>query len=166
MAATDVAPWPVKNKAYRAHFLLMNATGDPVTSGTGLDCQVSKDGAAFAAAAATETEIGNGWYYCDLTTTEMNADTVIMVLKSSTSGAKTAHLLVHPVAIDELTGVPTFGAGGSGLEEWMSWLGALSRNLMTQSASTTTLKKNDNTTTQATATVSDDGTTFTRAKFV
>lgn len=165
MASTDVAPWPVKNRAYRAHFLILDATGAPVTGGAGLDCQVSKDQAAFAAAAGTETEIGNGWYYCDLSATEMNADTIIAVLKTSTTGAKTAHMMVHPVSIDELSAAPTFGSGGSGIEEVLSWLLALNRNKITQTSSTTTLFKNDNSTTLSTASTSDDGTTFTRAKF-
>lgn len=166
MAASDVGPWPIKNKAFRAHFLLLDADGDPVTGATALDTEVSKDGGSFVDATNEGVEIGNGWYYTELTSAEMNADTVLLVLKTGTAGAKTAHLMIHPVAIDELSGVPAFGAGGAGIEETLSWLLALSRNLMTQSATTTTLKKNDGTTTLATATVSDDGTTFTRAKFV
>lgn len=165
MAATDVAPWPIKNKIYRAHFLILDNTGSPVTAAAGLDCQVSKDQAAFATATNGETEIGNGWYYCELTATEMNADTVIAVLKTTTTNAKTAHMMVHPVEIKELSGAPGFGAGGSGIEEVLSWLMAMSRNKMTQTSSTATLFKDDNSTTLSTASTSDDGTTFTRNKW-
>lgn len=119
----------------------------------------------FATATNGETEIGNGWYYCELTATEMNADTVIAVLKTTTTNAKTAHMMVHPVEIKELSGAPGFGAGGSGIEEVLSWLMAMSRNKMTQTSSTATLFKDDNSTTLSTASTSDDGTTFTRNKW-
>lgn len=165
MAATDVAPFPVKNKAYRAHFLLLDADGDPVTGAAALDTEVSKDGGGFVDATNEATEIGNGWYYTEITATEMNADTVILVLKTSTSGAKTAHLMIHPVAIDELSGVPSFGAGGSGIEEWLAWLGALSRNKITQTTTTTTVFRDDGSTTQAASTISEGSGTLTRGEF-
>lgn len=47
----------------------------------------------------------------------------------------------------------------------LSWLLTLSRNLITQTATTQTLKADDGTTTIATATVSDDGVTFSRSEW-
>lgn len=165
MAATDVAPFPVKNKAYRAHFLLLDADGDPVTGAAGLDSEVSKDGAAFADCTNEATEIGNGWYYTEVTATEMNADTVLLCLKTSTSGAKTAHLMIHPVALDELSAAPAFGAAGSGIEEALSFLVAWQRNKVTTKANEIKLFKDDASTALVTSTVSDDGTTLTRGEF-
>ncbi len=165
MAATDVSPFPVKNKAYRAHFLLLDADGDPVTGASTPDTEVSKDGAAFSDATNEATEIGNGWYYTEITATEMNADTVILVLKTATSGAKTAHLMIHPVALDELSAVPSFGAGGSGIEEVLSFLVAWQRNKVTTKSNEIKLFKDDGSTALATSTVSDDGTTLTRGEF-
>lgn len=47
----------------------------------------------------------------------------------------------------------------------LSWLLTLSRNLVTQTSTTQTLKADDGSTTVAAATLSDDGTTFSRGKF-
>lgn len=48
----------------------------------------------------------------------------------------------------------------------LSWLLTLSRNLITQTATTQILKADDGTTTIATSTVADDATTFSRGEFV
>jgi hypothetical protein len=47
----------------------------------------------------------------------------------------------------------------------LSWLATLSRNKITQTATTQIIKADDGSTTVATSTVSDDGTTFTRGEF-
>jgi hypothetical protein len=47
----------------------------------------------------------------------------------------------------------------------LSWLNTLSRNKMTVTATTQIIKADDGTTTVATSTISDDGTTFTRGEF-
>ena len=47
--------------------------------------EISKDGGAFAACSNTFSEIGNGVYNIDLTSTEMNADMV--ALKFTATGA-------------------------------------------------------------------------------
>lgn len=153
MAATDVSPFPIKNLAFRAHLLLLDADGDPVTGGGGLDAEISKDGGAFTDCTNAETEIGNGWYYVELTATEMNADTVIVVLKSSTTGAKTGHMIVHPVALTELSAVPAFGAAGAGIEEALAWLLAVTRNRMETEDDEVRVYKDDGTTVLGTAAI-------------
>lgn len=164
MAASDSQPFPIKNKAYRVTFPIFDADGDLVTGATALDSEVSKDAGTFADCTneATEIATSSGMYYLDLTATEMNADTVAVIVKTTTSGAKTTPMIIYPVSITELSAVPGFADGATGLEEVLSFLLALSRNKMTQTSTTTTLKKDDGTTTLATASVSDDGTTFTR----
>lgn len=98
MASTDAKPVPQKNVAYRVTFAILDADGDLVTGAAGLDSEVSKDGAAFADCTneATEIATSSGMYYLDLTSTEMNADTVAVIVKTSTSGAKTVPIVMYP----------------------------------------------------------------------
>jgi hypothetical protein len=96
MAAGDALVIPVKNRSggFRLYFTILDADGDPVTGATGLDAEISKDGAAFADCSGTETEVAQGWYFVDLTQTEVNADAVLFVCKTSTSGAKQTNALL------------------------------------------------------------------------
>lgn len=98
MASTDAKPVPQKNVAYRVTFPIMDADGDLVTGATGLDSEISKDGGTFADCTSEATEIAtsSGVYYLDLTATEMNADTVAIIVKTSSGGAKTTTLVMYP----------------------------------------------------------------------
>lgn len=103
MASSDALPIPRKNVAFRVTFPLFDADGDPVTGAAALDTEISKDGAAFADGTNEAVEIGaSGLYYLDLTASEMNADTVAVVVKTSTSGAKSAVLVLYPAEDSEL----------------------------------------------------------------
>src|SRR4028118_1575003 len=98
MASTDAKPIPQKNVAYRVTFPIFDADGDLVTGATGLDSEISKDGGTFADCTSEATEIAtsSGMYYLDLTATEMNADTVAIIVKTSSSGAKTTPIVMYP----------------------------------------------------------------------
>lgn len=98
MASTDATAIPVKNQAYRVTFPILDADGDLVTGATDLDSEVSKDAGTFADCTneATEIATSSGMYYLDLTATEMNADTVAIIVKTSTSGAKTTPIVLYP----------------------------------------------------------------------
>ena len=98
MASTDAKPVPQKAAAYRVTFPILDADGDLVTGATGLDSEVSKDGGTFADCTneATEIATSSGVYYLDLTSTEMDADTVAVIVKSSTLGAKTTTIVMYP----------------------------------------------------------------------
>ena len=98
MASTDAKPVPQKNVAYRVTFPILDADGDLVTGASGLDSEISKDGGTFADCTneATEIATSSGVYYLDLTSTEMNADTVAIIVKTSTSGAKTTTIIMYP----------------------------------------------------------------------
>lgn len=98
MASTDARPVPQKNVAFRVTFPILDSTGSLVTGATGLDSEVSKDGGTFADCTneATEIATSSGVYYLDLTSTEMNADTVAVIVKTSSSGAKTTTLVMYP----------------------------------------------------------------------
>jgi hypothetical protein len=98
MASTDARPVPQKNVAYRITFPLLDADGDLVTGAAGLDSEVSKDGGTFTDCTneATEIATSSGMYFLDLTSTEMNADTVAIIIKTSTSGGKTTPIVLYP----------------------------------------------------------------------
>lgn len=99
MASTDAKHIPVKNAALRITFPIFDADGDLVSGATGLDSEVSIDGAAFADCTNEATEIGStGMYYLDLTSGEMNGDTITVIVKTSSSGAKTTPLVFYPAA--------------------------------------------------------------------
>ena len=87
MASTDATIYPKKNTAYRVTFTILDADGDPVTGATGLDSEVSKDAGTFADCTneATEIATASGVYYLDLTSTEMNADTVAVQVKTTSA---------------------------------------------------------------------------------
>ena len=99
MAAGDATWNPKKNVAYRVTFPILDADGDLVTGATGLDSEVSKDGGTFTDCTneATEIATSSGVYYLDLTASEMNADTVAVIVKTSSSGAKTTVLVFYPL---------------------------------------------------------------------
>lgn len=105
MASGDAKAFPIKGAAYRITFPILDADGDLVPGATGLDSMVSKDGGTFAACTSEATQIAtsSGMYYLDLTSTEMNADTVAIIVKASTSGAKTTPIVLYPV---ENTDIP------------------------------------------------------------
>lgn len=98
MASTDARPVPIKNTAYRVYLPILDADGDLVTGATGLDSEISKDGGTFADCTneATEIATSSGMYYLDLTSTEMNADAVCIIVKTSSSGAKTTPIVLYP----------------------------------------------------------------------
>lgn len=219
MASTDARLIPYKNAAWRVTFPILDADGDPVSGATGLDSEVSKDGASFADCTNEATEIGSsGVYYLDLTDSEMNADTVAIRVQTSSSGAKTTIIVAYPQEADDIRASVTHWAGsavaspdtaghpkvtvksgtGTGevslssglvtlaatgldnvvcaepgavpsltanLKTAISWLLALARNKVTQTSTTSTLRNDTDSSSIATSTVSDDGTTFTRGKW-
>lgn len=100
MATTDAKHIPVKNAAYRLTFPIFDADGDLVTGATGLDSEVSIDGGTFTDCTneATEIATSSGMYYLDLTAAEMNGDTIAVIVKTSSSGAKTTPLVLYTAA--------------------------------------------------------------------
>lgn len=112
MASTDAKPVPQKNVAYRVTFPILDADGDLVTGATGLDSEISKDGGTFADCTneATEIATSSGIYYLDLTSTEMDADTVAIIVKTSSSGAKTTTIVLYPEEAGDIrVNVTAFG---------------------------------------------------------
>jgi hypothetical protein len=161
VAASDAHPWPIKGAACRITVPILDADGDLVTGATGLDSEVSKDAGTFTDCTneATEIATSSGMYYLDLTAAEMSADTVAVIVKTSTSGAKTTPVVLYPVGIVEPSGVPSWP---SNVEAALGWLLALARNKMTQTAAATVLRNAADSANVGSAATTDDGTTLTR----
>lgn len=105
-----VSTFPAKkNTAFKAVFPILDADGDLVTAAGGLDSNVSIDGGTFAACTneATEIATSSGMYYLNLTAAEMNGDVIAVIVKTSTSGAKTTALVFYTAAqtLDETDAV-------------------------------------------------------------
>jgi len=89
------------NVATRIVFPIVDADGDTVTGAAGLDSESTTwaDGSnpgAFADLTNEATEIGTtGIYYLILTAAEMNFDYIAVQVKTTTTGAKTQHILIN-----------------------------------------------------------------------
>lgn len=98
-----------KNAAFKAVFPILDADGDLVSAAAGLDSEVSIDGGTFADCTneATEIATSSGMYYLDLTAAEMNGDVIAVIVKCTTTGAKTTALVFYTSAqtLDELDAV-------------------------------------------------------------
>jgi hypothetical protein len=93
-----MAGWPAKKAAaFNLTFPIFDADGDLVAGAAGLDSEVSKDGGTFTDCTneAAEIATSSGMYKLVLTSTEMNADEVAVITKTSTTGAKTAPNVIY-----------------------------------------------------------------------
>lgn len=107
MSATDASVFPVKGQAFRITGKIVNATtGNPITGGlTTLTSTVSKDGAAFASTTSAAAEIGTtGYFYVDLSSTEMNANTVTVHVTAANSDAVYFSACIFPADMSEPSG--------------------------------------------------------------
>lgn len=113
MASGDALPVPRKNTAYRVTFGLFKSDGTLITGAAGLDSEVSKDAGTFADCTneATEIATSSGVYYLDLTSTEMNADTVCVLVKSSSTGAVPVVLPLYPQEAGDIQTNVTYWSG-------------------------------------------------------
>jgi hypothetical protein len=104
MASTDARLIPYKSAAWRVTFTILDADGDPVSGATGLDSEISKDGGTFVDCTneATEIATASGVYFLDLTSTEMNADTVALQIKTTSAGAKATIIVAYPQEADDV----------------------------------------------------------------
>jgi len=106
-----------KNVATRIVFPIIDADGDTVTGAAGLDSEIDEfaDGSnptGFADCTNETTEIGTtGIYYLSLTSGELNQDYVVIQIKTTTSGAKTQHILIRTLIGDPLNLATTDDGG-------------------------------------------------------
>jgi hypothetical protein len=119
MASTDAKPVPQKGVAFRVTFPVLDADGDLVTGATSPDSEVSKDGGAFADCTneATEIATASGVYYLDLTSTEMTADTVAVIVKSG--NGKTTTIVMYPEEAGDIRVNATTLGGDTGALNWL-----------------------------------------------
>ena len=98
MSSTDALPIPRKNAAYRVVFHGLKNDGTLITSGTGMDSEISKDQGTFADCTneATEIATNSGIYYLDLTGTEMNADNVTVKVTWTNTNAIPQVISLYP----------------------------------------------------------------------
>lgn len=115
MASSDALPIPRKNVAYRVAFAGLKSDGTLITAGTGMDSEVSKDQGTFADCTNEATEIASssGIYYIDLTSTEMNADMVIVKCTWTNTGALPTVLVLYPQEAGDIQVNPTYWNGGA-----------------------------------------------------
>jgi fibronectin-binding autotransporter adhesin len=115
-AAGDALDIPVYGSNYRVSFGILDADGDLVTGATGLDSEVSIDCGTFTDCTneATEIATSSGMYYLDLSGAEMTGKIITVIVKTSSSGAKTTTLSIHPTRMAIIaTGTAQAGAGST-----------------------------------------------------
>lgn len=111
----NAMPYPVYGVPFGITFPILDADGDLVTGATGLDSERSLNGDTFADCTneATEIATSSGMYYLLLTAAEMTADVVAVIVKTSSSGAKTTVLTLYPRKLVSLrSGTAQGGAAG------------------------------------------------------
>lgn len=113
VAAGDAHPFPIYNARFRLMFPILDADGDLVTGAAGLDSELSQNQGTFADATneATEIATSSGMYYLDLIATELDTQSTVIIVKTSTSGAKTTPIVLYPVRLSQIrTGTAQAGA--------------------------------------------------------
>ena len=112
-AAGDAHLWPIYNARYRVMFPILDADGDLVTGATAPDSELSQDQGTFADATNEITEIAtsSGMYYLDLIATEMDTQSTVIIVKTTTVGAKTTPIVLYPRRLPVIrTGTAQAGA--------------------------------------------------------
>ena len=89
----------------RIPFILLSTTDSSPITGATPSVTISKDGAAFAAATNTPAEIGNGYYYINLTDAETTV-TYNVVIRATATGAQPTAVVWEPE--QDLSGLSTF----------------------------------------------------------
>jgi hypothetical protein len=115
-SANDAHPYPIYNARYRVTFPILDADGDLVTAATGLDSELSQDQGTFADATneATEIATSSGVYYLDLIATELDTKQTAVIVKTTTSGAKTTPMVLYPTRLPVIrTGTAQAGAAST-----------------------------------------------------
>ena len=91
-------PYPIYSAPWTIVAPLLDADGDLISGAAGLDSEISKNGDTFTDCTNEATQIAtdSGMYYLSLTGTELTADIVVGIIKTSTSGAKTTPFVLYP----------------------------------------------------------------------
>jgi len=111
----NALPYPIYGVPFGITFPILDADGDLVTGATGLDSEVSLNGDTFEDCTneATEIATNSGMYYLLMTSAQMTADVVCVIVKTSSIGAKTTVLTLYPRKLVSLrAGTAQGGAAG------------------------------------------------------
>ena len=105
-----------KGIATYIYFPIVDADGDFVESAAGLDSEIDAwgDGSppdGWVDCTNEATEIGGGWYYLSLTTSEMNVDYIAIKCSTTTAGAKKQAILIRTTVGDPLNLATTSDGG-------------------------------------------------------
>lgn len=126
-----MASWPPKkNAAFTLYAPILDADGDPVAAAAGLSSVLIQDGGAGVAGPVPVDE-GEGVYSVALTAAQMNFDAVVVIIKTTTTGAKTTILTLYTVTrqLDDLAFPVVSGSGidvaGGGVEVGTFQAGAI-----------------------------------------
>jgi hypothetical protein len=165
MAAADASAFPVKGQAYRLSGFIRDWTTGQVISNAGtLASTVSKDGGAFASTTSTAVEVGTtGMFTLDLSSTEMNANTVAVKVTASTANTEDFIAVLYPMDLAE-SGTRADTQTVKRLEQWISqiFMALFNKFTINRSTGAMVLYEDDESTSAFTGTASDDGTTNTR----
>jgi hypothetical protein len=116
ISANDAHAFPIYGARFRVTFPILDADGDLVTGATGLDSELSQDSGTFADATneATEVATSSGMYFLDLISTETDNKSVAIIVKTTSSGAKTTPIVLNPVRLPVIrTGTAQAGAAST-----------------------------------------------------
>ena len=158
---------PIKGQQFTLYMPMAELTNPPnITSYTYLG--VSKDGgqftettnaATFISTDSSDTITTRGRAYVVLTSTEMNADVLIVVANNSGSANQNSNVVIY-TTVSELAAVPTLN---SSISDKITAIFQYLFFKRTVTTSVETLYKSDSSTALATLALSDNGTTFTKA---
>lgn len=144
----------------RIFFLMEAAPSSPTV-------QITKNDGSPASTSDTINTLAGGVFYIDLTTTETNTAGELLI--SVTETGRPNYYIVVPVMTEisrttfvQPSSVPN---ATTSLDQQIAWLYTLARNKITQNSTTQTLRDDGDSSNIGTATVSDDGSTFTRDKW-
>lgn len=172
----------LKQSTGRNRSILMIDSSDSKTGKTGLTLTiaVSKDGASFNTITPTVTELTNGWYSIALTSSHTDTlgdfayhitgtgadstdilDQVIVDAGATPAQVATIVATVLDTPVSELASIPGTSAS---LRDMVKFIFQYLRNKRSITSLVETLFKFDSSTSLGTATIGDDGTTFTKGK--
>lgn len=172
---------PKKNTEYIFYIALFDGNGDIVASPTisSGDFKVSIDGGTLAnlGTLPTNTPAASGQVKITVASGEMNGDNIIVKWEDPDGTWKDGLVCIQTASVqfdgiadavwDEGLTEPsgnTFAWAGT-FRQLVQWLGALSRNKMTQTSTTTTLRNDADNANISTSTVSKAGGTTTRGEW-
>ncbi len=108
-------PYPVYGLPYVVQFPILDNTGALVSGAAGLDSEVSLNGNTYADATneATEIATSSGMYYLILGGAEMQTQNLGIIVKTSTTNAKTTPMVLNPRRLVVLTSGTTVGGSSN-----------------------------------------------------